>query len=111
MILFKLINYPIKVIIKLTIPRPQYKELLKDYLRNSPKELHKDIIKKFKDDKMQKMISLNDQYTKSIADHLEREQVSSCCLMGEIVKQVKWFFKRWGSDRSEFSSELGLREI
>ncbi|XP_063681098.1 serine/threonine-protein kinase TAO1-like [Bolinopsis microptera] len=54
----------------------QYKELLKDYLRNSPKELHKDIIKKFKDDKMQKMISLNDQYTKSIADHLEREQVN-----------------------------------
>ena len=60
---------------------------------------------------MQKMISLNDQYTKSIADHLEREQVSSCCFMGEIVEQVKWSFKRWGSERSEFSSELGLREI
>lgn len=54
----------------------QYKELLKDYLRNSPKELHKDIHKKFKDDKMQKMISLNEQYTKSIAEHLEREQVN-----------------------------------
>lgn len=54
----------------------QYKELLKDYLRNSPKELHKDIIKKFKDDKMAKMISLTDQYTKSIADHLEREQIN-----------------------------------
>lgn len=54
----------------------QYKELLKDYLKNSPKELHKDIIKKFKEDKMGKMISLNDQYTKSIADHLEREQIN-----------------------------------
>lgn len=54
----------------------QYKELLKDYLRTSPKELHKDIMKKFKEDKMTKMISLNDQYTKSIADHLEREQIN-----------------------------------
>ena len=61
---------------------------------------------------MQKMISLNDQYTKSIADHLEREQVNSCCFMGEIVKQVKWSFQRLSFERStEFSSELGHREI
>lgn len=49
---------------------------MKDYLRNSPKELHKDIIKKFKEDKMAKMISLTDQYAKSIADHLDREQIN-----------------------------------
>ena len=54
---------------------PQYKELQKDYLKSQPKELHRDICKKLKEDKMAKMIALNDQYKKSIADHLEREQV------------------------------------
>lgn len=54
----------------------QYKELLKDYLKNTAKELHKDIIRKIKDDKMRKMINLDQQYTSLIAEQLEREQLS-----------------------------------
>ena len=59
----------------LKIQERQYKMLRKQMLANAPREQHREIIQKFKDDRMRKFADLGSQYDQSISDLLQKQKV------------------------------------
>ena len=58
------------------IQERQYKVLRKQMLANAPREKHREIIQKFKEDRMRKFADLGSQYDQSINDLLQKQKVS-----------------------------------
>ena len=57
------------------IQERQYKMLRKQMLANAPRENHREIIQKFKEDRMRKFADLGLQYDQSINDLLQKQKV------------------------------------
>lgn len=63
----------------LKIQSRQYKILQKQKLAQSPRELHRDIIRKFKEDRIRKMADLASQYDASVSELLRKQKVGFQC--------------------------------
>ena len=59
----------------LKIQSRQYKILQKQKLAQTPRELHRDIIRKFKEDRIRKMADLASQYDASVSELLRKQKV------------------------------------
>ena len=57
------------------IQERQYKMLRKQMLANAPRDKHREIIQKFKEDRMRKFADLGSQYDQSINDLLQKQKV------------------------------------
>ena len=59
----------------LKIQNRQYKILQKQKLAEAPREMHREIIRKFKEDRIRKMADLASQYDSSVSELLRKQKV------------------------------------